>query len=30
MKIEEDPSSPVYLKTVWRFGYQLCPGEQRG
>lgn len=27
MKIEEDPSSPVYLKTVWRFGYQLCPGE---
>lgn len=27
MKIEEDPSSPRYLKTVWRFGYQLCPGD---
>lgn len=26
VKIEPDPSSPIYLKTVWRFGYQLCPG----
>lgn len=27
MKIEPDPSSPRYLKTVWRFGYQLSAGE---
>jgi len=24
LKIEPDPSNPRYLKTVWRFGYQLC------
>ena len=29
MKLEPDPSSPVYIKTVWRFGYQLCPGNSR-
>ena len=23
MKIEPDPSNPVHLKTVWRFGYRL-------
>ncbi|MEC4175379.1 response regulator transcription factor [Adlercreutzia sp. R7] len=23
MKIEPDPSNPVHLKTVWRFGYKL-------
>ncbi|WP_288220027.1 response regulator transcription factor [uncultured Adlercreutzia sp.] len=23
LKIEEDPSRPEYLKTVWRFGYKL-------
>ena len=22
-KIERDPSNPVYLQTVWRFGYRL-------
>ena len=22
-KIEEDPSDPKYLQTVWRFGYRL-------
>lgn len=27
MKLEPDPSSPIYIKTVWRFGYQLCPGN---
>jgi two-component system response regulator VicR len=24
-KIEEYPSKPVYLQTIWRVGYRLCP-----
>ncbi|WP_338448510.1 response regulator transcription factor [Niallia oryzisoli] len=26
-KIEEDPSQPIYLKTVWGFGYAFLGGE---
>ena len=27
-KIEDDPSNPAYLKTVWGFGYQLFCDDQ--
>lgn len=26
-KIEEDPSQPIYLKTIWGFGYAFLGGE---
>ncbi len=25
VKIEDEPSSPVYLQTVWGYGYKWCP-----
>ena len=28
MKIEEDPSNPKYIKTVWGFGYKWDEGEE--
>ncbi len=27
MKLEDDPSEPVHLKTVWGVGYRWCSGE---
>ncbi|WP_066295125.1 response regulator transcription factor [Bacillus sp. FJAT-29937] len=29
-KIEDDPSNPLYLKTIWGFGYCFEEGEQLG
>lgn len=26
-KLEEDPTKPRYIKTLWRVGYTLCDGE---
>ncbi len=26
-KVEDDPSSPVYIQTVWGFGYKLGEGR---
>ena len=28
MKIEEDPSDPKYIKTVWGFGYKWGEEEK--
>jgi two-component system, OmpR family, alkaline phosphatase synthesis response regulator PhoP len=28
MKIEEDPGTPMYLKTVWGVGYRFAEGEE--
>ncbi len=27
-KIERDPTSPVYIRTVWGEGYRFCPGQE--
>ena len=29
-KIEDDPSSPVFIKTIWAKGYMFCPDAAHG
>jgi DNA-binding response OmpR family regulator len=29
-KIEDDPTAPVYIRTVWGEGYRFSPGDPAG